>query len=140
MKSVVDSDRCPESSRHLNYNNAMGRSNEISSVSGRPQTRGTRLAFLRFLQSRWTAPVFLVPFVLMLVLHQKLGLSDALLAADKPGERPAHAYNLLLGVNMYFSAAAAVLHFLARSHRALPWSIAKLLIATILLLLGCLAL
>jgi hypothetical protein len=42
--------------------------------------------------------------------HQFLGLSDALLVADNPGERPAHGYNLLLGINMNLCPIAAVLH------------------------------
>jgi hypothetical protein len=114
----------------------MGNPNENSYVSGTSPSRGTGLGFLSSLRSRRAAPVFLVPFVLMLILHQELGLSDALLVADRPGERPAHEYNLLLGLNMNFCAMAAILHFLVRSQRVLPWIIAKLLIPTILFSLG----
>ena len=81
--------------------------------------RGRRPAFLSFLQSPWAAPLFLMPFLLMLIVHQLLGLSDALLAADNPGERPAHGYNLLLGINMNLCLLAAVLHLL-ESQRAFP--------------------
>ena len=52
-------------------------------------SHGTRFGFSAVWQSPWAAPVFLVPFLLMLAVHQLLGLSDALLAADEPGERPA---------------------------------------------------
>ena len=76
-------------------------SHENSHLTGNPPSRGTRLAVLSFLQSPWAAPVFLMPFLLMLAVHQLLGLSDALLAADNPGERPAHGYNLLLGINLH---------------------------------------
>jgi hypothetical protein len=75
----------------------------------------------------------------MLAAHRLLGLSDALLAADNPGERPAHGYNLLLGINMNLCVIAALLH-LVRSQRVRPWIVAKRLIPTILLLLGFLTL
>jgi hypothetical protein len=81
-----------------------------------------------------------MPFLLMLAVHQLLGLSDALLAADNPGERPAHGYNLLLGINMNLCPVAAILHLLVRSQRVFPWIIVKLLIPTIVFLLGFLTL
>jgi hypothetical protein len=137
---VVDPGQCPEFSRNLDYNSGMGNPNENSYVSVSLPARGTRLGFRSFLQSPWAALVFLIPFVLMLILHQMLGLSDALLVADKPGERPAHGYNLMLGINMNFGGAAALLHLCWKSQRVFPWIIAKLLIATILLLLGFLTL
>jgi hypothetical protein len=82
----------------------------------------------------------LVPFLLMLTVHQLLSLSDALLAAEKPGERAAQGYNLVLGINMNLCAAVAVLHLFVRSQREFPWIITKLLIPTILFLLGLLTL
>jgi hypothetical protein len=72
----------------------------------------------------------------MLAVHRLLGLSDALLAADNPGERPAHGYNHLLGINMNLCAIAAILHLVDKSQRLPPWIGAKLLIPTILFLLG----
>ncbi len=103
-------------------------------------SRGTWFRFLSVLQSPWASPAFLVPFLLMLAVHQVLGLSDALLVGDKPGERPAHECNLLLGVNMNLCVAATILHFLVRSQRTFPWFIAKLLIPIVLFLLGFLTL
>jgi hypothetical protein len=97
----------------------------------------TRRGLLSFLRSPWASPVFLMPFLLMLAVHQVLGLSDALLADDS-GERPAHGYNLLLGINMNLCPLAAILHLLAKSQRVLPWIIAKLLIPTILFVLAIL--
>jgi len=76
----------------------------------------------------------------MLALHRLLGLSDGLLAADNPGARPAHGYNLLLGINMNLCGIAAVLHLIERSQRVRSWIIAKLAIPTILFLLGLLML
>ena len=105
-----------------------------------PPSRGIRFGFPSFLRSPWAAPIFLVPFLIMLAIHRRLGLSDALLAADNPGERPAHGYNLLLGINMNLCAVAALLHLVARSQRVPPWFVAKLLIPTILFLLGFLTL
>ena len=78
--------------------------------------------------------------MLMLAVHRLLGLSDALLAADNPGERPAHGYNLLLGINMNLCAIATLLHLLGRPQRVRAWIIAKLLIPTLLFLLGLLML
>jgi hypothetical protein len=74
--------------------------------------RGIRLGFASFLKSPWAAPVFLIPFLLMLGVHQLLGLSDAPLAADNLGDRPARGYNLRLGINMILCPVAAVLHLL----------------------------
>jgi hypothetical protein len=80
-----------------------------------------------------------MPFPLMLTVHQLLGLSDALLVADIPGERPAHGYSLLLGTNMNLCLIAAGLDFL-KSQRVFPWFVVKLLIPMILFLLGVLTL
>jgi hypothetical protein len=107
---------------------------------GNPPSPGIRFGFPSFLRSPWAAPIFLVPFLLMLAIHRLLGLSDALLAAENPGERPAQGYNLLLGINMNLCAIAAISHLVARSQRVPPWIVAKLLIPTILFLLGFLTL
>jgi hypothetical protein len=107
---------------------------------GNLQSLGIKFGFPTFLRSRWAAPVFLVPFLFMLAIHRRLGLSDALLAADNPGEHPAHGYNLLLAINMNFCAIAAILHLVTRSQRVPPWIVAKLLIPTALFLLGFLTL
>ena len=101
---------------------------------------GIWFGFPTFLRSPWAAPVFLVPFVLMLAIHERLGLSDALLAADNPGERPAHGYNLLLGINMNLCAIAAILHLVKGSQRVPFWIAIGLLIPTVLLVLGFLTL
>ena len=76
----------------------------------------------------------------MLAVHQRLGLSDALLAADNPGQRPGHGYNLLLGINMNLCPIAAILHLFVRSQREFPWIIVKLVIPTMIFLLGFLTL
>jgi hypothetical protein len=76
----------------------------------------------------------------MLAIHERLGLSDALLAADNPGERPAHGYNLLLGINMNLCAIAAILHLVKGSQRVPSWIAIRLLIPTVLLVLGFLTL
>jgi hypothetical protein len=97
--------------------------------------RGSSLSYLSLLQSPWAAPVFLMPFLLILAVHRLLSLSDSLLAADNPGIRPAHGYNLLLGINMNLCPLAAVLHLL-KSQRGFSWIIVRLMIPTILFLLG----
>jgi hypothetical protein len=96
--------------------------------------------FLSLLQSRWAAPIFLMPFLMMLAVHHRLGLSDALLAADAPGKRPARGYNLLLGINMYISVVFALVHLLDGSQRRIPWITARLVVPTILFLFGFLTL
>ena len=94
-----------------------------------------------FLQSTWAAPIFLLPFLLMLAVHQCLGLSDALLAADRPGTRPAHGYNLLLGINMNLCPLFALLHLLLpECRRSMYWVGVTLLIPTSLFLIGYLIL
>jgi hypothetical protein len=107
---------------------------------GSPPPPGAKLGLPSFLRSPWAAPVFLVPFLLMLAIHRRLGLSDALLAADNPGEQPAHGYNLLLAVNLNLCAIAAILHLVARSQRVPSRIVVRLLIPTVLLVLGFLTL
>ena len=114
-------------------------SNENSRVTSKSPFRVIMLGFPSVLKSAWAAPVYLLPFLLMLAVHQLLGLSDSLLAADKPGEQPAHGYNLLLGINMNLCPVAAALHLL-KSQRVLAWIIARLMIPTVLFLLGILTL
>jgi hypothetical protein len=125
---------------HMRFSRSGRLSNLNPNPTSNPPPRGALLSFLSLLQSRWAAPVFLVPFVLMLAAHQAFGLSDALLATDNPGERPAHGYNLLLGINMNLCPVAAILHVFVSSQRVLPWIIAKLLIPSIIFVLGLLTL
>jgi hypothetical protein len=113
--------------------------NGNTGVTSNLRSRGIRLGVASFLKSPWAAPVFLMPFVIMLAVHQLLGLSDALLVADIPGERPAHGYNLLLGINMNLCPVAAVLHLL-NAQRTFRWIIARLLIPTMLFLFAILTL
>jgi hypothetical protein len=108
-------------------------------VTSNLRFRGIRLGVTSFLKSPWAAPIFLMPFLIMLANHQVLGLSDALLVAENPGERPAHGYNLLMGINMNLCPVAAVLH-LFKAQRVFPWIIIRLLIPTVLFLVGILAL
>jgi hypothetical protein len=75
----------------------------------------------------------------MLAVHQLLGLSDALLDAQGPGERLARGFNLLLGINMNLCPLATILH-LFKSQRTFPWIIARLLIPMAVFLLGFLTL
>jgi hypothetical protein len=103
-------------------------------------SRGIGFGPLWFLRSPWAAPVFLLPFLLMLAVHWLLGLSDSLLVAENPGERPAHGYNLLLGINMNVCPLAAVLHVATKSQRETAWIITRLLIPTVLFLIGLLTL
>lgn len=86
--------------------------------------------------SAWFAPVFLVPFILMLVVHQWLGLSDALMVAAGPGERPAHDYNLIMVVTFYLGLAAVVDHLLTPARRSTFWMSLKLVPVSILVIVG----
>jgi hypothetical protein len=114
-------------------------SNGDSNVADKIRAREIGQKVASFLRSPWAAPVFLLPFLVKLAVHQLLGLSDALLAADNPGERPAHGYNLLMGINMNLCPIAAVLHFID-SQRAFPWIMIRLLIPTLLFFLGIMTL
>lgn len=78
------------------------------------------------MRSHWVAFLFLVPAVLMLILHRQLGFSDALNVPTPPGEREAHLFNWTMVSVFYFGVGLFVLHTLLLSIRGWRWLVAKL--------------
>jgi hypothetical protein len=65
------------------------------------------------MQSHWVAFLLLLPGVFMLILHHRLGLSDALNVPTPPGEREAHLFNWMMAVVLWLGAGAFFLHALS---------------------------
>ena len=78
------------------------------------------------MQSQWVAFPFLVPAVVMLILHRQLGLSDALNVPTPPGEREAHIFNWVMVSVFYLGVGVFFLHTLSLSSRGWRWVAAKL--------------
>src|SRR5260221_11852612 len=83
------------------------------------------------MQSHWVAFVFLLPAVIMLILHQRLGLSDALNVPTPSGEREAHLFNWVMVMVFWIGIAAFSLHALSLCNRGWSWIGAKLVVLAI---------
>jgi hypothetical protein len=57
--------------------------------------------------------LFLLPFVVMLVIHEYRGMSDALLMGDDPRDEYARGYNLLMVVALYLGSFAFLIYTVA---------------------------
>jgi hypothetical protein len=79
----------------------------------------------RWMQSHWIAFAFLLPFLVMLWVHDALHLSDALMVATLPGEHQAHTFNLVMIVVFYAGIAAFITHTLSLADRSWRWLAAK---------------
>lgn len=79
------------------------------------------------MQSHWVGFLFLVPGIIMLILHRQLGLSDALNVPTPPGEREAHLFNWVMVAVFLLGIAAFFLHALFLWTRGWQWVVAKLL-------------
>jgi hypothetical protein len=66
-----------------------------------------------FSNGHWIGFVFLLPFVLMLVVHELLGMSDALLEGNEPRDDDARFYNLLMVAALYLGSLAFVVYTFA---------------------------
>lgn len=79
-----------------------------------------------WLAAHWLTYAFFLPVAVMLGLHKTLHLSAALMVATLPGEREAHAYNLIM-VSAYFLGLAGFLaHTGILGYRGLKWVWIKL--------------
>ena len=83
------------------------------------------------MQSHWIAFGFLVPAVIMLIIHHRLGLSDALNVPTPPGEREAHLFNWVMVAVFWFGVAGYFGHALSLLNRSWRWVAAKLVILAI---------
>jgi hypothetical protein len=78
------------------------------------------------IHSHWVAFLFLVPAIIMFVLHHQLGLSDALNVPTPPGEREAHLFNWVMVAVFLLGMAAFFFHALSLWNRGRQWVVAKL--------------
>ena len=78
------------------------------------------------MQSHWVAFLFLVPAIIMFILHHRLGLSDALNVSTPPGEREAHLFNWVMVAVFWLGVSAFFLHALSLWSRGWRWGAAKL--------------
>jgi len=78
------------------------------------------------IHSHWVGFLCLAPFLVTLLIHRLLGLSDALMIQTPPGEREAHAYNLVMIVVFFFGVGAFLVHAFTLARRDRIWIVAKL--------------
>ncbi len=97
-------------------------SSSVSLAFGRSATMSTT----RIMRSHWVAFLFLVPAIILVILHRQLALSDALNVPTPPGEREAHLFNWLMVVVFYLGVTAFLLHTLSLSSRGWRLTGAKL--------------
>jgi hypothetical protein len=74
--------------------------------------------------------LFLLPFVVMLVIHEYRGMSDALLMGDDPRDEFARGFNLLMGVVLYLGSFAFLIYTLALpivTGRGWRWVVPKII-------------
>ncbi len=77
-------------------------------------------------QSHWIGFLFLVPFIVMLAIHDALGLSDAFLLAKTQLDRDSQTFNLVMVLAFYLGLAGYLTHALAFSARSKLWLAGKL--------------
>ena len=90
-------------------------------------------------RSHWLTFACLIPFLAMLLIHRALNLSDALMVATPPGERPAHLYNLLMLPVLYISVLAYLVHALVLARPSRTWLALKLVFLSALYIGLCAA-
>ena len=66
-----------------------------------------------FWNGHWIGFVFLLPFVVMLLVHELLGMSDAVLWSNAPEDDDARVYNLLMIAALYLGSLAFVVYAFA---------------------------
>jgi hypothetical protein len=77
------------------------------------------------LAHHWIAILAFVPFGLMLIVHRSLGLSDALLAAPKPGEPFWPLFNVAMILVFYLGVGGYLAHAFWLSDRGWTWVAVK---------------
>jgi len=83
------------------------------------------------MQSHWVAFPLLIPAAILLIVHQRLGLSDALNVPTPPGEPEAHLYNWAMVSVCYLGAGVFFLHAFSLWNRGWRWVVAKLVFLAI---------
>jgi hypothetical protein len=80
------------------------------------------------IQSHWIGFLFLLPFLIMLAVHDALGLSDAFLLVKDQRDRNSQMFNLAMVAVFYLGVAAFVTHAAFLAGRSKLWFCAKLLL------------
>lgn len=80
------------------------------------------------IQSHWSGFSFLLPFLIMLALHDMLGLSDAFLLLTDQRDRDSQMFNFAMVAVFYLGVAAFVAHALFVASRSRLWLCGKLLL------------
>ena len=78
------------------------------------------------IRSHWIAFLFLMPAIILLIIHRQFDLSDSLNVPTPPGEREAHLFNWLMVVVFFLGVTAFLLHTLSLSSRGWRLIVAKL--------------
>lgn len=87
-----------------------------------------------FWDGHWIGFLFLLPFVVMIVAHEVLGMSDALLMGNDPRDDDARPYNLLMIAVLYLGSLAFVVYTFAlpiMKGRGWRWVFPKLMFLAI---------
>ncbi len=83
-----------------------------------------------FWDGHWIGFLFLLPFVVMFVVHEILGMSNALLGGDTPRDDDARLYNLIMLVTPFLGSLAFVIYAFALpivKGRGWRWVLPKLI-------------
>ena len=89
------------------------------------------MSFAAFKQSHWATFLFMVPFVVMLCVHDALGLSDAFLAGREPHDLDSLSFNLVMMAAFGFGVAGFVIHATSIAQRSKAWLFAKFIILAV---------
>ena len=81
-----------------------------------------------FIQSHWIGFLFLLPFVIMLAVHDALGLSDAFLLVKDQRDRDSQPFNVAMVAVFYLGVAAFVAHAVFLAGRSRLWLCGKVLL------------
>jgi hypothetical protein len=82
-------------------------------------------------RSHWIGFLFLLPFLVMIWLHNALGLSDAFLLVRNQRDHDSQFFNLATVVMFYFGIAGFAAHALCLTSRGKQWLLAKLLLLAV---------
>jgi len=80
------------------------------------------------IHSHWIGFLFLLPFLIMLAVHDALGLSDAFFLVADQGDRDSQMFNLAMVAMFYLGVAAFVGHALSLASRSRLWLCEKILL------------
>ncbi len=78
------------------------------------------------IQSHWRGFLFLLPLLVMLAVHDALGLSDAALLVQDQRDRDSQLFNFAMIAVFYLGVTAFVAHALSLAGRSKLWLCGKL--------------